>query len=884
MANTKVTQHVIADDAITTSMITDANVTPAKLHGTLDLSSKTITLPSAQAATTQSASDNSTKIATTAYVTTALANLVDSSPSDLNTLNELAAALNDDASFSSTVTTSIAAKLPLAGGTMTGDLILGDNVKIEVGSASGGDLQIYHNGSHSFIDEQGTGGLIVRTGDFYVRNPSDADMIYATSGGAVKLYHNNSEKLETTAYGVSASGTGALKLPVGTTGERPTAATGQIRWNSTDGALEVYSGSAWTAVGTGSSNKVLNTFTGDGSTAAFTLTVTPANEDALMIFIDGVYQEKGDYSLSSAVLTLDTAPASGEKIACHITTASVHDGTSAVNQQFTGDGSTTDFTLSSAPGSENNTQIYINGVYQQKTDYTVSGTTLAFDTAPSNGDIIEVNSFTVATLGNTDTVTEGSTNLYHTTARTISALSGATLTGNLTIQNASSPTLKLVDTTQSSDLRLFAQDSNVGIGTFSNHAVRFYTNSTSRLAITNAGNVGIATDSPDSNLHIKTSTDSGVSHGLVIERSANTDKGYLNYQGGAFRMVATDGDPIKFGHVSSTDRFVIASDGAATFGSTINGLTLAAGSITSDASSNFAINTPNSLRINIDSNNSATDQVFVIGKDQTAVDNTNGCLLTVLESGKVGIGTVSPGQQLTVSSSGVTYSRVATTASTQAAVQEVVNATGGGVSTISYSNSASGTLFGFNRGAKTFIDSSQETVIGTSGTNFLSFATNSTERMRISSGGEITTVNHPIFMADEPAVTAGDNNNVIIFGGENHDIGGHYNQSNGRFTAPVAGRYFFTVSVLMDPNNTGNSHYARLKFRVNGTGSTKYAESLNTAFGTDAGSSTTTSNYMSLSMSTIISLGANDYVDVTNSGTMPTYGTGYGSFAGFLVG
>ena len=75
--------------------------------------------------TTQSASDNSTKIATTAYVETAVANLVDSAPASLNTLDELAAALNDDASFSTTVTNSIATKLPLAGGTLTGGLGIG---------------------------------------------------------------------------------------------------------------------------------------------------------------------------------------------------------------------------------------------------------------------------------------------------------------------------------------------------------------------------------------------------------------------------------------------------------------------------------------------------------------------------------------------------------------------------------------------------------------------------------------------------------------------------------------------------------------------------------------------------------------------------------------
>ena len=62
--------------------------------------------------------------ATESYVNTAVSNLVDSSPSALNTLNELAAALGDDANFSTTVTNSIATKLPLAGGTVTGDLIV----------------------------------------------------------------------------------------------------------------------------------------------------------------------------------------------------------------------------------------------------------------------------------------------------------------------------------------------------------------------------------------------------------------------------------------------------------------------------------------------------------------------------------------------------------------------------------------------------------------------------------------------------------------------------------------------------------------------------------------------------------------------------------------
>ena len=72
--------------------------------------------------TTPSASSNDVTPATTQYVTTALANMVDSAPSTLNTLNELAAALGDDANFSTTVTTSIATKAPLNGPTFTGTI------------------------------------------------------------------------------------------------------------------------------------------------------------------------------------------------------------------------------------------------------------------------------------------------------------------------------------------------------------------------------------------------------------------------------------------------------------------------------------------------------------------------------------------------------------------------------------------------------------------------------------------------------------------------------------------------------------------------------------------------------------------------------------------
>ena len=78
-------------------------------------------------APTAAANTNTTQIATTAYVQTEIADLIAAAPGALDTLDELAAALGDDAAFSTTVTNSIASKLPLAGGTMSGAIAMGTN-------------------------------------------------------------------------------------------------------------------------------------------------------------------------------------------------------------------------------------------------------------------------------------------------------------------------------------------------------------------------------------------------------------------------------------------------------------------------------------------------------------------------------------------------------------------------------------------------------------------------------------------------------------------------------------------------------------------------------------------------------------------------------------
>ena len=78
-------------------------------------------------APTAAANTNTTQVATTAYVQTEIADLIASAPGALDTLDELAAALGDDANFATTVTNSLAGKLSTTGGTMSGAIAMGTN-------------------------------------------------------------------------------------------------------------------------------------------------------------------------------------------------------------------------------------------------------------------------------------------------------------------------------------------------------------------------------------------------------------------------------------------------------------------------------------------------------------------------------------------------------------------------------------------------------------------------------------------------------------------------------------------------------------------------------------------------------------------------------------
>src|SRR6056300_650447 len=143
----------------------------------------------------------------------------------------------------------------------------------------------------------------------------------------------------------------------------------------------------------------LDSFTGDNSTVTFATGASIIDEKNTQVYIDGVYQSKDNYTTSGSNITFSTAPGTGSII--EVVHIKAIDLSTIVGDQLTGDGSTVAFTLSRSIDDENNTFVFINGVYQDKSTYSLSGTTLTFSTAPQNGYTIEVMSFDSISIAST---------------------------------------------------------------------------------------------------------------------------------------------------------------------------------------------------------------------------------------------------------------------------------------------------------------------------------------------------------------------------------------------------------------------------------------------------------------------------------------------------
>ena len=238
---------------------------------------------------------NSTDAASKGYVDTAVANVIDSAPGALDTLNELAAAINDDANFATTITNSIATKLPLAGGTMTGDITLGAN-KITSTATPATDDTLTRKGYVDSIlgsaTDAATSAAAAATSATNASNSASAASTSASNASTSATNASNSasaastsaSNASTSASAASSSATSASNSATAaatsasnaSTSEANAAAsydsfddrylgakasdpaldndgdaliTGALYFNTTDGAMKVYDGSAWEEVG-----------------------------------------------------------------------------------------------------------------------------------------------------------------------------------------------------------------------------------------------------------------------------------------------------------------------------------------------------------------------------------------------------------------------------------------------------------------------------------------------------------------------------------------------------------------------------------------------------------------------------------------------------------
>jgi hypothetical protein len=189
-------------------------------------------------------------------------------------------------------------------------------------------------------------------------------------------------------------------MPAGSTAQRPTGIAGMFRFNSEDSQFEGYDGTQWGAIagsGGGGGGAELSierdVFTATANQTAFTISSAITASSNTQVYIDGVYQAKSNYTTSGSTITFSTGvPAGAEVEVVHFISVL----SKVYTDTFTGDASTSNFTASKDVTDENVTQVYIDGVYQSKDNYTTSGTTITFSTAPPSGSAIEVVHFTPA--------------------------------------------------------------------------------------------------------------------------------------------------------------------------------------------------------------------------------------------------------------------------------------------------------------------------------------------------------------------------------------------------------------------------------------------------------------------------------------------------------
>ena len=191
---------------------------------------------------------------------------------------------------------------------------------------------------------------------------------------------SNNKPTKLTFTGTPASGDSIYVIHRGLTSIFHKPATGSVGVNELETTLKTFT---------------TDTFTGNGSATTFTLTEVPANSTQIMVFVDGILQKSStNYSVNTTtgVLTFTSAPDNSAEIEVkHLGFRGVQRRSTGYSlDTFSGNGSATAFTLSTAV-SVNDAFVFYNGICMQPTtDYGISGVTLTFTFTPINSSNIMV--------------------------------------------------------------------------------------------------------------------------------------------------------------------------------------------------------------------------------------------------------------------------------------------------------------------------------------------------------------------------------------------------------------------------------------------------------------------------------------------------------------
>jgi hypothetical protein len=408
------------------------------------------------------------------------------------------------------------------------DILFADDDKAIFGAGS--DLQIYHDGSNSIVSDVGTGGLKLTGGDIYIRNPADQDMIYATSGGAVTLYHNNAAKLATTSTGIDVTGTATMDgLTVDggvTVNSNTTTAITATQNANTDinGLMGIRinnsTGTTYAAFGNSGADSVVITAGDAGGTGNTSLTLKTATSgsEKSRLNISGTgdisfYDDTGSsqalfWDASAEALGLGTtSPSEKLEIAGYNQALAENttlrftdtDTSSQTNQLF---GKIEFNSLDSDAASPNRAYILAAAENSLTPSY------IAFGTAPHTSaatEAMRIDSSGNLLLG--DTSTAGNAKFY--------------LRNGSSGQSYSNVSGMLIDVNGTSNSYYGLR---VGSSTGNSH-----------LAVTNAGNVGIGTDSPSTKLMLEHNNDGAVGGTIRIkdrdsQQSANQLTGAIEFE------------------------------------------------------------------------------------------------------------------------------------------------------------------------------------------------------------------------------------------------------------------------------------------------------------------------------------------------------------------